>query len=42
VNDFVTIACKAIRQFPAFSQCTNGVNENPSVNIGIAVGTDNG
>jgi pyruvate dehydrogenase E2 component (dihydrolipoamide acetyltransferase) len=45
VNDFVTIACaKAIRQFPAFrSQWTNGeINENPSVNIGIAVGTDNG
>jgi pyruvate dehydrogenase E2 component (dihydrolipoamide acetyltransferase) len=45
VNDFVTMACaKAIRQFPAFrSQWTNGeINENPSVNIGIAVGTDNG
>jgi pyruvate dehydrogenase E2 component (dihydrolipoamide acetyltransferase) len=45
VNDFVTLACaKAIRQFPAFrSQWSNGeINENPSVNIGIAVGTDNG
>lgn len=45
VNDFVTLACaKAIRQFSVFrSQYTNGeIVENPSVNIGIAVGTDNG
>jgi pyruvate dehydrogenase E2 component (dihydrolipoamide acetyltransferase) len=45
VNDFITLACaKAIRQFAAFrSQYTNGeIFENPSVNIGVAVGTDNG
>lgn len=45
VNDFVTLACaKAIRQFAAFrSQYANGeIVENPSVNIGVAVGTDNG
>jgi pyruvate dehydrogenase E2 component (dihydrolipoamide acetyltransferase) len=45
VNDFVTMACaKAVRQYPAFrSQYKdNGIAENPSVNIGIAVGTDQG
>jgi pyruvate dehydrogenase E2 component (dihydrolipoamide acetyltransferase) len=45
VNDFVVLACaKAIRQFAAFrSQYANGeILENPFVNIGIAVGTDNG
>lgn len=45
VNDFVTMACaKAIREYPAFrSQYKNTeVHENPSVNIGIAVGTDDG
>ena len=45
VNDFVTLACaKAIRQYSAFrSQYSDdGIIEKPSVNIGIAVGTDNG
>ena len=45
VNDFVTMACaKAIRQYPAFrSQYSDdGIIEKPSVNIGIAVGTDDG
>jgi pyruvate dehydrogenase E2 component (dihydrolipoamide acetyltransferase) len=45
VNDFVTGACaKAIRQYPAFRSQYKGaeVVENPSVNIGIAVGTDEG
>ncbi|MHC4855512.1 MAG: 2-oxo acid dehydrogenase subunit E2 [Planctomycetota bacterium] len=45
VNDFVTKACaKAIRQYPAFrSQYKDTeVHENPAVNIGIAVGTDEG
>lgn len=45
VNDFVTRACaKAIREYPAFrSQFQdNEVTENPAVNIGIAVGTDEG
>jgi pyruvate dehydrogenase E2 component (dihydrolipoamide acetyltransferase) len=45
VNDFVTAACaKAIRQYPAFrSQYKDTeVIENPSANIGIAVGTDEG
>jgi pyruvate dehydrogenase E2 component (dihydrolipoamide acetyltransferase) len=45
VNDFVTAACaKAIREFPAFrSQFKdNAIVEFPSVNIGIAVGTDEG
>ena len=45
VNDFVVAACaKAIRQYPAFrSQYgTNEIVENPAVNIGVAVGTDNG
>ena len=45
VNDFVTGACaKAIRQYPAFRSQYKGteVIENPSVNIGIAVGTDEG
>ncbi|MCI0498109.1 MAG: 2-oxo acid dehydrogenase subunit E2 [Planctomycetales bacterium] len=45
VNDFVTRACaKAIRRYPAFrSQYQNAqMVENPAVNIGIAVGTENG
>lgn len=45
VNDFVTCACaKAIRQYPGFrSQYKDTeVVENPAVNIGIAVGTDEG
>jgi pyruvate dehydrogenase E2 component (dihydrolipoamide acetyltransferase) len=45
VNDFVTRACaKAIRQYPAFRSQYKGteVIENPAVNIGIAVGTDEG
>ena len=45
VNDFVTGACaKAIRQYPAFRSQYKGteVIENPSTNIGIAVGTDEG
>ncbi len=45
VNDFVTRACaKAVRQYPAFrSQYdATGIVEKPSVNIGIAVGTDEG
>ena len=45
VNDFVTRACaKAMRQYPAFrSQYKDAeVIEHSSVNIGIAVGTDNG
>jgi pyruvate dehydrogenase E2 component (dihydrolipoamide acetyltransferase) len=45
VNDFVTAACaKAIRQYAAFrSQYRdNEIVEFPSVNIGIAVGTENG
>jgi pyruvate dehydrogenase E2 component (dihydrolipoamide acetyltransferase) len=45
VNDFVTQACaKAIRQYPAFRSQYKGteVIENPSANIGIAVGTDEG
>jgi pyruvate dehydrogenase E2 component (dihydrolipoamide acetyltransferase) len=45
VNDFITYACgKAIRQYPAFrSQYKNHeITEYPSVNIGIAVGTDDG
>lgn len=45
VNDFVVRACaKAIRQYPAFrSQFTqNGIVENPSVNIGIAVSIEDG
>ena len=45
VNDFVTAACaKAIRQYPAFRSQYKGteVVENPSANIGIAVGTDEG
>ncbi len=45
VNDFVTRACaKAIRQYPAFrSQYKDTeIIENPSANIGIAVGTDEG
>lgn len=45
VNDFVTRACaRAIREYPAFrSQFQdNEVTENPAVNIGIAVGTDEG
>ena len=45
VNDFVTRACaKAVRQYSAFrSQYKdNEIIEKPSVNIGIAVGTDDG
>jgi pyruvate dehydrogenase E2 component (dihydrolipoamide acetyltransferase) len=45
VNDFITAACaKAIRQYPAFrSQYKDAqVAENPAVNVGIAVGTENG
>ncbi len=45
VNDFVTRACaKAVRQFPAFRSQYNNTEiiEKPSVNIGIAVGTDEG
>jgi pyruvate dehydrogenase E2 component (dihydrolipoamide acetyltransferase) len=45
VNDFVVRACaKAIRQYPAFrSQFTaNGIVENPSVNIGVAVSIEDG
>ncbi|MDH4202111.1 MAG: 2-oxo acid dehydrogenase subunit E2 [Phycisphaerae bacterium] len=45
VNDFVTAACaKAIRQYPAFrSQFKDTeIIEQPAVNIGIAVGTDDG
>jgi pyruvate dehydrogenase E2 component (dihydrolipoamide acetyltransferase) len=45
VNDFVTGACaKTIRQYPAFRSQYKGteVIENPAVNIGIAVGTDEG
>ncbi len=45
LNDFVTAACaKAIREFPAFrSQFKdNAIVEFDSVNIGIAVGTDQG
>jgi pyruvate dehydrogenase E2 component (dihydrolipoamide acetyltransferase) len=45
VNDFVTMACaKAIREYPAFrSQFKdNEIVEFPDVNIGIAVGTDQG
>lgn len=45
VNDFVVYACaKAIRQYSAFrSQYKNAeITETPSVNIGIAVGTDDG
>lgn len=45
INDFVTMACaKAIREYPAFrSQFKdNEIVEFPDVNIGIAVGTDEG
>ena len=45
VNDFVTCACaKAVRQYSAFrSQYIDSeIIENPSANIGIAVGTDEG
>ncbi len=45
VNDFVIRACaQAIREFPAFrSQFqNNAMVEFPSVNIGVAVGTDEG
>jgi pyruvate dehydrogenase E2 component (dihydrolipoamide acetyltransferase) len=45
VNDFVTMACaRAIREYPAFrSQFKdNEIIEFPDVNIGIAVGTDQG
>jgi pyruvate dehydrogenase E2 component (dihydrolipoamide acetyltransferase) len=45
VNDFVTCACaKAVRQYSAFrSQYIDSeIVENPSANIGIAVGTDEG
>jgi pyruvate dehydrogenase E2 component (dihydrolipoamide acetyltransferase) len=45
VNDFVTRACaKAIRQYPAFRSQYNATEiiEKPSVNIGVAVGTDEG
>jgi pyruvate dehydrogenase E2 component (dihydrolipoamide acetyltransferase) len=45
INDFVTRACaKAVRQYPAFRSQYNGTGiiEKPSVNIGIAVGTDEG
>ncbi len=45
VNDFVVRACaKAIRQYPAFrgQYQPTGIIENPSVNIGIAVGIEDG
>ncbi|MHC4553512.1 MAG: dihydrolipoamide acetyltransferase family protein [Planctomycetota bacterium] len=45
VNDFVTCACaKAVRQYPVFRSQYNEteVIEKSSVNIGIAVGTDEG
>jgi len=45
INDFVVAACaRAIREFPGFrSQFADGaIVELPSVNIGIAVGTDEG
>ena len=45
VNDFVTRACaKAVRQYPVFRSQYKGTEiiEKPSVNIGIAVGTDEG
>ncbi|OQY03824.1 MAG: hypothetical protein B6I25_07660 [Planctomycetales bacterium 4572_13] len=45
VNDFITRACaKAIRQYPAFrsQHKDTEIVENPSANIGIAVGTDEG
>ncbi len=45
VNDFITAACaKAMRQYPAFrSQYKDTeIIEHNAVNIGIAVGTDNG
>jgi len=45
VNDFVTIACaKTISQYPAFrgQYGDDEIVESPSVNIGIAVGTDEG
>ncbi|MBL7215031.1 MAG: 2-oxo acid dehydrogenase subunit E2 [Phycisphaerae bacterium] len=45
INDFVTYACaKAIRQYPEFRSQYKGTEiiENPSTNIGIAVGTDQG
>ncbi|MBN1795959.1 MAG: 2-oxo acid dehydrogenase subunit E2 [Sedimentisphaerales bacterium] len=45
INDFITIACtKAIRRYPAFrSQYREDeIIEYPSVNIGIAVGTEEG
>jgi pyruvate dehydrogenase E2 component (dihydrolipoamide acetyltransferase) len=45
VNDFITAACaKAMRQYPAFrSQYKNTeIVEYAAVNIGIAVGTDDG
>jgi pyruvate dehydrogenase E2 component (dihydrolipoamide acetyltransferase) len=45
VNDFVTAACaRAIRQYPAFrSQFKDAeIIEQPAVNIGVAVGTDEG
>jgi pyruvate dehydrogenase E2 component (dihydrolipoamide acetyltransferase) len=45
VNDFITAACaKAMRQYPAFrSQYKNTeIIEYAAVNIGIAVGTDDG
>ena len=45
VNDFITLACaKAITQYPEFrSQYRDDhILENPSVNIGIAVGTEDG
>jgi pyruvate dehydrogenase E2 component (dihydrolipoamide acetyltransferase) len=45
INDFVTLACaKAVRQYPALRSQYDaiGIIEKPSVNIGIAVGTDEG
>jgi len=45
VNDFVTMACaKAVAKHPAFrgQYCDDEIVESPSVNIGIAVGTDEG
>lgn len=45
VNDFITRACaKAIRQYPAFRSRYEGgeILEFGSVNIGVAVGTDEG
>jgi pyruvate dehydrogenase E2 component (dihydrolipoamide acetyltransferase) len=45
VNDFITLACaRAIAQYPEFRSQYKGdhILENSSVNIGIAVGTEDG